>query len=91
MSHEFHSAAAEGLPIGAVMMPRPQPIPGVPPGLEYLTTIDQVLIQQQVNLLEGRQLLLGLNINVPRIEATISDAVYKTHNIRPTEIAENGQ
>ena len=55
------TAAAAGLPPGAVLMPRPQPIPGVPPGLEYLTTIDQVLIQQQVELLEGRQLLLGLN------------------------------
>lgn len=36
-----------------VWMARPQPIPGCPPGLEYLTSVDQLLVKQQVELLEG--------------------------------------
>ena len=35
-------------------MMRPQGIPGCPPGLEYLMQIDQLLVKQQVELLEGR-------------------------------------
>ena len=34
-------------------MPAPQAPMGCPPGLEYLTAIDQVLVQQQIELLEG--------------------------------------
>lgn len=34
-------------------MPPPQAPMGCPPGLEYLTAIDQVLVQQQIELLEG--------------------------------------
>lgn len=34
-------------------MPSPGSIPGVPPGLEYLSQLDQVLIHQQVELLEA--------------------------------------
>lgn len=34
-------------------MPRPQPIPGCPAGLEYLTQIDSLHIQQIPSLLEG--------------------------------------
>jgi hypothetical protein len=29
-------------------------VPGCPPGLEYLTQIDQLLVNQQVELFEGR-------------------------------------
>lgn len=32
----------------------PQGIPNCPPGLEYLTMIDQLLVRQQVEVLEGR-------------------------------------
>ena len=34
-------------------MPAPQAPVGCPPGLEYLSQIDQVLVHQQVELLEG--------------------------------------
>jgi len=33
-------------------MARPETIPGCPPGLEYLTQIDQLLVHQQIELLE---------------------------------------
>ncbi len=34
-------------------MQRPAPIPGVPIGLEYLTQIDSLYVQQQVSMLEA--------------------------------------
>ena len=35
-------------------MPAPEEtIPGCPPGLEYLTKIDQLLVHQQVEVFEG--------------------------------------
>ncbi|EAA44032.4 phospholipid scramblase 1-like isoform X2 [Anopheles arabiensis] len=34
-------------------MPIPQGIPNCPPGLEYLTAVDQLLVHQQVELLEA--------------------------------------
>lgn len=34
-------------------MNMPQGIPNCPPGLEYLTQIDQLLVHQKVELLEG--------------------------------------
>ncbi|NXO99887.1 PLS2 scramblase, partial [Certhia brachydactyla] len=37
---------------GTIWMPMPPSIPNCPPGLEYLTQIDQVLIHQQLELLE---------------------------------------
>ena len=35
-------------------MLKPAPIPGCPVGLEYLTQIDQLQIQQKPSLLEGK-------------------------------------
>ena len=43
-----------GVPGQVIWMPAPQAPLGCPPGLEYLTTIDQVLVQQQIELLEGK-------------------------------------
>ncbi|XP_009087422.4 phospholipid scramblase 1 isoform X2 [Serinus canaria] len=37
---------------GAIWMPIPPSIPNCPPGLEYLTQIDHILIHQQLELLE---------------------------------------
>lgn len=34
-------------------MQRPNPIPGVPVGLEYLLQVDQLLVQQKPSLLEA--------------------------------------
>lgn len=33
---------------------RPAPIPGCPPGLEYLTMVDHLNVQQMRSLVEGR-------------------------------------
>jgi len=35
-------------------MAPPASIPGVAPGLEYLTQIDQLLVHQQIELMEGK-------------------------------------
>jgi hypothetical protein len=34
-------------------MPKPNPIPGCPEGLEYLSQIDKIMVEQKVDLLEG--------------------------------------
>jgi hypothetical protein len=36
-------------------MNMPQGNPNIPPGLEYLTLIDQLLVHQKVELLEGEK------------------------------------
>ncbi|XP_019789879.1 phospholipid scramblase 1 isoform X2 [Tursiops truncatus] len=41
-----------GAPAGVPWMPAPSPPLNCPPGLEYLTQIDQLLIHQQIELLE---------------------------------------
>jgi len=38
----------------APWMPPPQAPVGCPPGLEYLTQLDQILVNQQVELLESQ-------------------------------------
>jgi len=43
----------QGAPAAAQWMQRPQGVPGCPPGLEYLCQVDQLLVKQQVELLEG--------------------------------------
>ncbi|XP_065731852.1 phospholipid scramblase 1 isoform X3 [Phocoena phocoena] len=42
-----------GAPAGVPWMPAPSPPLNCPPGLEYLTQIDQLLIHQQIELLEA--------------------------------------
>ena len=37
----------------APFMDKPTGLPGCPPGLEYLTQIDQLVVKQQRELLEG--------------------------------------
>lgn len=48
-------------PVGSVIwMQKPNPIPGVPPGLEYLSQVDQIYVQQIPNMLEN---LTGFEMN----------------------------
>ena len=48
-----------GQPAVAQWMTRPEGIPGCPPGLEYLCQIDQLLVKQQMELLEGIHIFIG--------------------------------
>ncbi len=34
-------------------MQRPHPLPNCPPGLEYLSQVDKLLVQKKIDLLEG--------------------------------------
>lgn len=36
-------------------MPKPDTFVGCPPGLEYLTQLEQVLVHQQVEFMEGKR------------------------------------
>ena len=46
-------------------MPVTQPPPtGCPPGLEYLSVIDQLIVKQQIELLEGRRSRLFMVFNM---------------------------
>ncbi|KAM7132147.1 phospholipid scramblase 1-like isoform 1-T5 [Molossus nigricans] len=63
-----------GGPAGVPWMPAPPPPPGCPPGLEYLTQIDQILVHQQVELLE---VLTGFETNNKyEIKNSLGQRVY---------------
>lgn len=56
-------------------MPTPQPIHGVPPGLEYLSQIDQLVIKQQVELLE---MVTDIETNNKyKVKNSMGQTVYK--------------
>lgn len=57
---DSYTLSHSGAPGQGNWMPTPQVPMGCPPGLEYLTAIDQVIIQQQIELLEGN--LKGVNM-----------------------------
>ncbi|KAL1469310.1 hypothetical protein MTO96_005010 [Rhipicephalus appendiculatus] len=40
------------MPVKGAVLPEVKPIPGCPPGLEYLTRVDQLLVHQELQLLE---------------------------------------
>ena len=46
-------------------MARPAGIAGVPPGLEYLTQVDQILVHQQIEIFEGLASVLRLSCCLP--------------------------
>ena len=56
-------------------------MPGVPPGLEYLTQVDQLLLHQAIELLEGTfRNIYGQELGRATIEAlgkTMTPIVYK--------------
>ena len=62
-----------------VWMTRPQPIPGCPPGLEYLTTIDQLIVKQQIELLESRFKIPSIYSSCGLINASAMSA-GRTHH-----------
>ena len=60
---EIKNVYFSAAPQQANWMPVPQEtIPGCPPGLEYLTQIDQLLVHQQVELLEGKDTIKDKSI-----------------------------
>ena len=61
-------------PMAAMMPLTPQAPPGCPPGLEYLTHVDQLLVHQQVELLE---VLTGWETeNKYKVRNTLGQDVY---------------
>ncbi|XP_050013206.1 phospholipid scramblase 1 isoform X2 [Alexandromys fortis] len=63
-----------GGPGGAPWMPAPPPPLNCPPGLEYLTQIDQILVHQQIELLE---VLTGFETNNKyEIKNSLGQRVY---------------
>ncbi|XP_078062771.1 phospholipid scramblase 2-like [Mustelus asterias] len=59
---------------GLQMMPMPSAIPNCPPGLEYLSQIDQLLVHQQVELLE---VLTGFETNNKyQIKNSLGQLIY---------------
>ncbi|KAL8615258.1 hypothetical protein ACOMHN_051750 [Nucella lapillus] len=62
------------VPGQVVWMPAPPPIPGCPPGMEYLTQLDQLLVQQETHLLE---ILTGWECkNKFRVMNSVGQQVY---------------
>ena len=45
-------------------MPAPAVMSGVPPGLEYLSQVDQLLVNQQIELLEGGSFCCAVIVRV---------------------------
>ncbi|XP_046287174.1 phospholipid scramblase 1 isoform X2 [Marmota monax] len=52
-----YSFSQFGGPPGTLSMPVPPPL-NCPPGLEHLILIDQLLVQQQVEILEGQEIII---------------------------------
>ena len=68
---------------GAGWMQAPQPPPNCPPGLEYLTMVDQLLIHQQVELLEGKLLLISLLVIALKNKQKNQQNKQNTHTVLP--------
>ncbi|XP_062305187.1 phospholipid scramblase 1-like [Osmerus eperlanus] len=68
--------APGGISPAPALAPAPASVPvGVPPGLEYLTQVDQILIHQKVELLE---VVLGFETNNQyEIKNTLGQQIYK--------------
>jgi len=61
-------------PGGEAWMPIPQDIPGCPPGLEYLTQIDQLIVKQKVELLEA---ITGFETNNKyKVKNSLGQTIY---------------
>ena len=75
-----------GVPGQMNWMPPPQAPMGCPPGLEYLTAIDQVLVQQQIELLEGMLFMHSSYLNNLQKFVVYAYAVFRLE--RFTEVGE---
>ena len=59
-------------------MPAPAVMTGVPPGLEYLSQIDQLLVHQQIELLESQCVIL-MHCN-PRVACVSLFQMCRSYN-----------
>ncbi|XP_038076562.1 phospholipid scramblase 2-like isoform X2 [Patiria miniata] len=66
-----------GQPAPAQWMPAPQPVSNCPPGLEYLSQIDQLLVHQQVELFEV--LTNWETANRYQVKNSLGQQVYFAH------------
>lgn len=57
--------------------PSAYPNPAIPPGLEYLTMIDQLLVKQKVELLEG---IIKLNLIFSNVFIILAFTGFETNN-----------
>jgi len=71
---QFSTAPVAGAPM-VVQQPQAYAMPGVPPGLEYLTQIDQLLIHQKIELAE---VFLGCEFNNKyEIKNSMGQQIYR--------------
>ena len=53
-------------------MEAPQAVTGIPPGLEYMGNLDQIIVKQRIELMEGMQQLFYVIVSVFILSSLLS-------------------